>query len=945
MKGKKTKHIPFRNSPLTKILRSSFGGNSRTLLILNISPSLNDFEISLSTLRFGRCAKKIENVVKTNIMAGYNKEALQKIVNSYEKKIAKYKSEVAAIKENQAKMMEFMQGFGVFSEDFMKKMMEQVGDAKGGMKQLMGMWGGRSVDYERLRRMRADLMENDENNPDNRVYIDVLEKQCGILYRLNERLFDDKEKQENQVESNNARFNLQALKRGLQGEDLGENDSKNGEIHVDNEDNNNGENDEDLYFYMDINGDIKKFEKFVVYDSEGEMVYKEDLFDSEGNLREDMYLYDHFCNEVDINLLFDSNDDCKLKSKFQKKSKICKKCKSGKSQKSGETLKNRNLLFKDRQNQIFKEIRRLIETKWPGEIDAPSLKNEEFLSREVFEKFKEKLDREEILEKTCKAFFEELRAYLVERNAKRDQLSSKILPPQIELYENFVEALIKKLSDTKHEMEFYERPKRIKHITKEQLKEYSIRLKRMLSVYQKEKMRREIVLELRGDNPNLIVNLGDLDEDMIGLGNVKEEVALAEKVKKGLGGLVVETINDLDSWCKKKNFLGVLDVVEAEIGKEVDNIYDDNYNIQSFFYNYSSSVIKNSQILEKKVMFLTEQLVKSFVRREEYMEKGKKIKAFKVWKRRLSVRNLKEKYKRPMFKNMDMLAESDVMFLYKNIQNKLDNFMKVQKDVNRLGTIGNIDDIKGIITSFDQNISKKQDDKEIYSKENSEIKEEEGEGEDEISDQEMEEAPEEDEYEEEYQEIQEKPKKKKKKKKSKENTESNLPQNSNFNTMDYDKNLDRIYGVKVNNFVNKYTPFMASTQKASNYHPPSSNNIEYEERVRDRGYNTFSHKSKTQEHVEQFTQQDAFDPNESDYEDGESQEYEGSEDMESINDSDVSDISNPYNINMKNVQMSNEGSVSGDETSIQEHRKEKVNGKHLKESDLGAYYSSIAQGN
>ena len=968
MKGKKNKHIPFRNSPLTKILRSSFGGNSRTLLILNISPSLNDFEISLSTLRFGRCAKKIENVVKTNIMAGYNKEALQKIVNSYEKKITKYKEEVAAIKANQAKMMEFMQGFGVFSEDFMKKMMEQVGDAKGGMKQLMGMWGGRSVDYERLRRMRADLLDQEGKAiEDNRIYIDVLERQSGIIYRLNEKLFDDKEKDVNQVDHNDARFNLQGLKRGIREGD-GQEGGKNNDEDED-------ENENELYFFMNINGEIKKFEKFVVYDSDGNMVYKEDLFDEEGNLKENLFLYDHFCNEVDINHLFDSNDECKLKSKFYKS-----KLKLSKNSNSEENSKNKNLIFKDRQNQIFKEISRLIETKWPGEMNAPSMKNEEFLSRVVFEKFKEKLDREEILEKTCKAFFEELRIYLTERNSKRDKLSENIWTAQLALYSSLVEALIKRLSDTRHEMEFYERPKRIKHITKEQLKEYSMRLKRMLGVYSKERMRREIVVELRGDNPNLIVNLGDLDEDMIGLGNVKEELALAEKVKKGLGKLVHDNTNDLVNWCSKKNFIGVLDVVEAEIGKEVDNIYDDNYNIQSFFYNYSSAVIKNSEILEKKVMFLTEQLVKNFVRREEYVEKGRKIKPFKVWKRRLSVRNLKEKYKRPMFKNMDMLAESDVMFLYKNIQNKLENFMKVQKDVNRLGTIGNIDDIKGIITSFDQNISKNKENDddvkkdEIYSGENSEIKEENEEFDEKEENEEFDEIEENDqnsqEYEdenvkyeeeekEEYNEESDnnyheekpkpKPKKKKKKKKkvkkSKENKQSNLPENSNFNTLNYDRNLDRIYGVKSNSFVNKYTPYMASTQKASEYRSPSSNNINYQQdQVRNRGYQTFSHKIKTQQTAEPDFPEETFDPNGSEYQE-ESDEYEGEsdEDMESINDSDVSDVSNPYNMNMKNIQMLDDESGSEEETSIKRKKREKE--RELKDSELGAYYSSIAQGN
>lgn len=78
--GKHKKYIPFRNSPLTKILRSSLGGNSRTLLILCISPTTYDFDISLSTLRFGKCAKKINNKIKPNVTSSYDKAAIQNII-------------------------------------------------------------------------------------------------------------------------------------------------------------------------------------------------------------------------------------------------------------------------------------------------------------------------------------------------------------------------------------------------------------------------------------------------------------------------------------------------------------------------------------------------------------------------------------------------------------------------------------------------------------------------------------------------------------------------------------------------------------------------------------------------------------------------------------------------------------------------------------------------
>ena len=63
--GKAT-HIPYRDSKLTRILQESLGGNSRTSLIINCSPSSYNVEETISTLRFGTRAKKIENKAKVN---------------------------------------------------------------------------------------------------------------------------------------------------------------------------------------------------------------------------------------------------------------------------------------------------------------------------------------------------------------------------------------------------------------------------------------------------------------------------------------------------------------------------------------------------------------------------------------------------------------------------------------------------------------------------------------------------------------------------------------------------------------------------------------------------------------------------------------------------------------------------------------------------------------
>jgi kinesin family protein 5 len=62
----KSSHIPYRDSKLTRILQESLGGNSRTTLIINCSPSSYNDSETLSTLRFGMRAKSIKNKAKVN---------------------------------------------------------------------------------------------------------------------------------------------------------------------------------------------------------------------------------------------------------------------------------------------------------------------------------------------------------------------------------------------------------------------------------------------------------------------------------------------------------------------------------------------------------------------------------------------------------------------------------------------------------------------------------------------------------------------------------------------------------------------------------------------------------------------------------------------------------------------------------------------------------------
>mmetsp|Transcript_18996 Transcript_18996/g.15559 ORF Transcript_18996/g.15559 Transcript_18996/m.15559 type:complete len:219 (+) Transcript_18996:589-1245(+) len=62
----KIKFIPYRDSKLTLLLKSSLGGNAKTLMICALSPSSDNYEESLSTLRYANRAKQIKNKPKVN---------------------------------------------------------------------------------------------------------------------------------------------------------------------------------------------------------------------------------------------------------------------------------------------------------------------------------------------------------------------------------------------------------------------------------------------------------------------------------------------------------------------------------------------------------------------------------------------------------------------------------------------------------------------------------------------------------------------------------------------------------------------------------------------------------------------------------------------------------------------------------------------------------------
>ncbi|KAG0160823.1 hypothetical protein PDIDSM_8353 [Penicillium digitatum] len=92
--GKST-HIPYRDSKLTRILQESLGGNSRTTLIINCSPSsYNDAE-TISTLRFGVRAKAIKNKAKVN--AELSSTEMKQLLRKAQSQMTNFENYISAL--------------------------------------------------------------------------------------------------------------------------------------------------------------------------------------------------------------------------------------------------------------------------------------------------------------------------------------------------------------------------------------------------------------------------------------------------------------------------------------------------------------------------------------------------------------------------------------------------------------------------------------------------------------------------------------------------------------------------------------------------------------------------------------------------------------------------------------------------------------------------------
>ncbi|XP_070160502.1 kinesin-like protein KIF13A isoform X5 [Polyergus mexicanus] len=137
---KKDNFVPYRDSVLTWLLKDNLGGNSKTVMVATISPAADNYEETLSTLRYADRAKRIVN------HAVVNEDPNARIIREL-------RQEVEALKEM------LLHATGSIVGQQRTDITEKLSESERLMKEMSQTWEEKLVKTERLQHERQQALE------------------------------------------------------------------------------------------------------------------------------------------------------------------------------------------------------------------------------------------------------------------------------------------------------------------------------------------------------------------------------------------------------------------------------------------------------------------------------------------------------------------------------------------------------------------------------------------------------------------------------------------------------------------------------------------------------------------------------------------------------------------------------------------------------------------
>ncbi|XP_029155679.1 kinesin-like protein KIF13A isoform X3 [Nylanderia fulva] len=139
---KKDNFVPYRDSVLTWLLKDNLGGNSKTVMVATISPAADNYEETLSTLRYADRAKRIVN------HAVVNEDPNARIIREL-------RQEVETLKE----MLLHATAQGSIVGQQRTDITEKLSESEKLMKEMSQTWEEKLVKTERLQHERQQALE------------------------------------------------------------------------------------------------------------------------------------------------------------------------------------------------------------------------------------------------------------------------------------------------------------------------------------------------------------------------------------------------------------------------------------------------------------------------------------------------------------------------------------------------------------------------------------------------------------------------------------------------------------------------------------------------------------------------------------------------------------------------------------------------------------------
>ena len=187
--------IPYRNSKLTFFLKESLGGNSKTSIIGNISPSDSNNAETISTLEFAICAKNIENkaIIKEELI-NFNKANILEV----EKLKDKYNE---IFKENKMLKEQINNDIEKMSKEMEQKNLEIESKNKEIIKL-----------NDRIQKYELDIFElKEKNNEKNKLSEEINEELYEIQFGLRVYLNDKDKINENESSISSKSSNVEDI--------------------------------------------------------------------------------------------------------------------------------------------------------------------------------------------------------------------------------------------------------------------------------------------------------------------------------------------------------------------------------------------------------------------------------------------------------------------------------------------------------------------------------------------------------------------------------------------------------------------------------------------------------------------------------------------------------------------------------------------------------------